>query len=197
MGLINMFEDFPARLKFFRAKNNLSQVELAKLIGISGKQVSDYEVGTSKPRQGTFFKILNALNVSQDEFLFADIHSPNDVGFNIIGNTEIGSITISNTILKKLRCTLDDLVIKQVTSDSMSPTLKVDDVVLINRLEFDALDNQIFLVEYADEEMFVRTLKEPDGSITLARDNPNYRSINVKPEDIDIQGKVVYRQGLI
>lgn len=192
-----MFEDFPARLKFFRAKNNLSQVELAKLIGISGKQVSDYEVGTSKPRQGTFFKILNALNVSQDEFLFADIHSPNDVGFNIIGNTEIGSITISNTILKKLRCTLDDLVIKQVTSDSMSPTLKVDDVVLINRLEFDALDNQIFLVEYADEEMFVRTLKEPDGSITLARDNPNYRSINVKPEDIDIQGKVVYRQGLI
>lgn len=192
-----MFEDFPARLKFFRAKNNLSQVELAKLIGISGKQVSDYEVGTSKPRQGTFFKILNALNVSQDEFLFADIHSPNDVGFNIIGNTEIGSITISNTILKKLRCTLDDLVIKQVTSDSMSPTLKVDDVVLINRLEFDALDNQIFLVEYADEEMFVRTLKEPDGSITLARDNSNYRSINVKPEDIDIQGKVVYRQGLI
>lgn len=54
---------------------DFSQVELAKRVGISGKQISDYEVGTSKPRQSTYMKILNALEVSDQVFSNSDLCS--------------------------------------------------------------------------------------------------------------------------
>jgi len=68
-----MVDDFPKRLKYFRSLKNLSQAELAKMVGISTKQISDYEVGTtSKPRQSTFIKLLNALGVTESEFITTD-----------------------------------------------------------------------------------------------------------------------------
>lgn len=60
---------FSTRLKFFRSLEGISQAELASRVGISGKQISDYEVGTSTPRKENFLKLLAALNVSEKEFM--------------------------------------------------------------------------------------------------------------------------------
>lgn len=68
-----MIQDFSTRLKFFRSLCDFTQRDLAQAVGISPKQVSDYEVGASKPRQSTYFKILNALNVDDQMFRTADI----------------------------------------------------------------------------------------------------------------------------
>jgi len=59
-----MVADFSERLKFFRSQRGLSQQGLANTVGISRKQISDYEVGTAKPRQATYMKILKALDIS-------------------------------------------------------------------------------------------------------------------------------------
>ncbi|HCV3095700.1 TPA: helix-turn-helix transcriptional regulator, partial [Acinetobacter baumannii] len=66
-------EFFAERLKYFRSQANLNQRELAEMVGISQKQISDYEVGLSQPRRNTFEKLLNALNVDEEAFLSKNI----------------------------------------------------------------------------------------------------------------------------
>lgn len=61
-------EDFAQKLKHFRSTDNLSQTQFAQKVGISQKQVSDYEIGLSKPRLSTFKKILEVFNLTEDEF---------------------------------------------------------------------------------------------------------------------------------
>jgi transcriptional regulator with XRE-family HTH domain len=48
---------------------------LANAVGISRKQISDYEVGTAKPRQATYMKILKALDISDQIFSKSDLCS--------------------------------------------------------------------------------------------------------------------------
>lgn len=194
---LTMVSDFAQRLKFFRSKLDLSQVELAKRIGISGKQISDYEVGASKPRQSTFFKILDALNLTQDQFDHADIYDGDSVGINIIGNTDIGSIAISTILLKKMNSVLSDLEVVSIDGDSMAPTLKPYDVVLIDKSKVEPLDNNLYMFELFDEKFIARLIKQANGDFILARDNKEYRDISINAPDLKIIGKVVYRQGLI
>jgi len=68
-------QDFPSRLIFFRKRLRKSQTLLASDVGVSTKQISDYEVGLSKPRQATFNKILGALGIDDILFWTTDIHS--------------------------------------------------------------------------------------------------------------------------
>lgn len=65
-------EDFAKRLNFFRSLRGMSQGDVAEKVGVSRKQVSDYEVGSTKPRKQTFIKILDALGVTELEFLSSD-----------------------------------------------------------------------------------------------------------------------------
>ena len=70
-----MVADFSERLRIFRSQRGLSQQELANAVGISRKQISDYEVGTAKPRQATYMKILKALDISDQIFSKSDLCS--------------------------------------------------------------------------------------------------------------------------
>ncbi|MBK5649339.1 helix-turn-helix transcriptional regulator [Acinetobacter proteolyticus] len=76
-----MANSFGERLKFLRAANNLSQQELAELVGISRKQISDYEVRNSIPRSTTIYKLAQALMVKPTDLLPEDLnkedHLPN------------------------------------------------------------------------------------------------------------------------
>lgn len=68
LGMIS----FATRLKFFRSLRGLSQEKLANLVGISRKQVSDYEIGAGSPRKANLKKILDALGVTETEFMSSD-----------------------------------------------------------------------------------------------------------------------------
>ena len=64
------------------------------IIGISTKQVSDYEVGTSIPRKSTFKKILESLGVTEKEFfenecLFGNIRDDRKLASPILPSFDI------------------------------------------------------------------------------------------------------------
>ena len=61
-------KNFAARLILFRSKTKLSQTQFGLKVGISQKQVSDYEVGLSTPRKTTFNRILETLDLTEEEF---------------------------------------------------------------------------------------------------------------------------------
>lgn len=57
------------KLKDARIKKGLSQIEVAKLINIGNKTVSDYERGISSPDPDTLKKLAKLYNVSTDYLL--------------------------------------------------------------------------------------------------------------------------------
>ncbi|WP_343092206.1 helix-turn-helix transcriptional regulator [Streptococcus sanguinis] len=57
---------FAERLKELRKQAHLTQVELAKLLGIGQSSYADWERGKKKPTQENLVKIAQVLNVSVD-----------------------------------------------------------------------------------------------------------------------------------
>lgn len=57
-------------LKRLRQEKNLSQQELANLIGVHVRQVSKYEMGTSMPTLERIRRMAEVLDVSADELVF-------------------------------------------------------------------------------------------------------------------------------
>ena len=64
-----MGEKFNENLKFAREKNNMTQKEIADIIGVAKSTYSLYESGNREPNVQTIKKISDALNVSADELL--------------------------------------------------------------------------------------------------------------------------------
>lgn len=61
-----MTEDFANRLKTLRKSNNLSQTELAKIVGVHYNHIGRYERGSSKPSAKALNALAHALGVSAD-----------------------------------------------------------------------------------------------------------------------------------
>lgn len=56
-------------IKHFREKAQLTQVELAKKIGVTQKAVAKWEVEKSFPKAANLLKLSSTLNCSVDELL--------------------------------------------------------------------------------------------------------------------------------
>lgn len=71
-------ETFAERLKAWREQADLTQVELAKALGVVQQTISDYEAGRSRPGVKRARAIADALSLSQDDVLRALAEAPDD-----------------------------------------------------------------------------------------------------------------------
>ena len=60
------------KIKELRIEQHLSQMQLAKIIGVSQKAVDYWERNVNEPKASYVIKLVQTFNVSFDEF-FADI----------------------------------------------------------------------------------------------------------------------------
>ncbi|ENV98317.1 helix-turn-helix transcriptional regulator [Acinetobacter bereziniae] len=88
-----MENSFSERLKHLRAKMNLSQQQLADHVGLSRKQISDYEVKNSIPRSVTIHKLAEFLGTTP-EFLLKGENS---------GTNEYLVVPMAGEIYEKLK----------------------------------------------------------------------------------------------
>ncbi len=203
-----MLNDFPARLKYFRSLKDLSQAELAKLVGISGKQVSDYEVGSAKPRQSTYFKILNALNISDEELHLQPItlqdESPlilkipvyNWVSVVAVDSTDVDPdsyIYIDSNILKRI--STEGLFAMNIGGLSMYPYYKVGDFIIADSNLRNIKDGFPYILSMSDEPTIKQCFKQPNGKINLATFNNDFPSFEVNPDEINVIGEVIFKMG--
>ena len=61
-----MSHGFPERLKQLRRQRDLSQVQLAKLVGVHYNHIGRYERGESRPTADALKRLADALGVSAD-----------------------------------------------------------------------------------------------------------------------------------
>ena len=73
---------FAERLKELRKQAHLTQVELAKRLGIGQSSYADWERGKKKPTQENLVKIAQVLNVSID-YLVGNSEDKSDELYNI------------------------------------------------------------------------------------------------------------------
>lgn len=72
-------------LKQARKNANLTQGQLADIIGVKAAEISQYESNKRTPRWATFNKLLDALNITADEVLGREItvHDGEDYQVNL------------------------------------------------------------------------------------------------------------------
>ncbi len=86
--------DLGARLKMLRIKNNMTQAQLAKKLGLTKSVISAYETGLRLPSYDVLISIIRLFKVSADYMLGIESRS----GIDVSGLTEEEISALANLI---------------------------------------------------------------------------------------------------
>lgn len=200
---------FGAKLKSCRKNMSLSQKEFGQKIGVAESTVSLYESNKRFPDPETLKKISTLFNISIDyllgnspEKLPNQKSSGRGIRIPVLGRVVAGipieaieEILDYEEITPEMAATGDFFAL-QVRGDSMLPTLKDGDVVIVKKQPtVDSGDIAIVLVNGNDAT--VKEIKESPAGITLIGHNvavytPHfYSNADIKNLPVQVLGKVV------
>lgn len=120
---------FSEKLKYLRLKENLSQSQLAKKVGITRQALSKYELGISEPNLYTLVKLADYFNCSLDSLVFDTIQLNNtmiNLDLNYLLN-ELDSIQKTNYLLDNKLNNLKSLIHSIETTFSNKQTQTLDE----------------------------------------------------------------------
>lgn len=87
------------RIKEAREQLGLTQIELGKLVGVTGSAITNYEKETSHPKEQIIYKLMETLNVDAN-YLFQDV---------VKIKSHTNDVTLAEYDMVKRYRTLDDL----------------------------------------------------------------------------------------
>lgn len=104
--------------------------------------------------------------------------------------------------IKRLGLQRRNLVIVNVHGDSMEPSIRDGDAVLVDLGTARVRDGNIYVLRYGDELRIKRLFRRYDGALIVRSDNSEkYPDETIPPQDLDGQveviGRVVWRAGSI
>jgi repressor LexA len=190
-------------IKQIRRTHYLSQTEFANRIGVTQGTISQWENGLTRPNLDQLLSISSAFNVSVTEIVNDQSGPVRD--FDAI-NIKRAAVPILGTIACGQRITPDttpegradlpegvraDFALR-CKGDSMEPTLKDGDIILI-RKQPEVENGQIAAVNINGETTLKRVYVRGDG-LHLIADNPGYQPIFIpaySDEEIIIHGLAV------
>lgn len=124
---------------------------------------------------------------------YPDIKAKAGNGYFNDESSEVDIITLPKAIINKNHKPgkIDAI---RVHGDSMTPTIKSDDIIFVSKNNIDIIDNKIYVLRYEDEIRVKRIFKRKSGMIILRSDNDIYpdEEVSVNDEDIQILGQVIY-----
>lgn len=202
---------FPEVLKLLRQKNNLNQMELAKIIGVSRSAISMYESGQREPDFETLETIADYFNVSMDYLHGKTLYEtyPNNLNlpeptitenyttFPVIGEVAAGfehqalenwegdTVNIPDTYLKGRD--KSEFFVLRVKGDSMYPEYQDGDRVLILKQPTVNYSGQVGVVIYDDELGTLKKVEYKQGEswLRLVAINPAYSPKKIENENLD------------
>lgn len=175
--------------------------ELAKITGISNANISRWLKGDRDPRIGEFSPVLEYLGITMqlpgeeyyDFSYIPKVAAVAGAGASLeTSDAIVGYYAFRVDFLGREHISERQSVLMDVRGDSMEPTLKDGDTVLIDQSEKDILDGRIYVVTLGDELRVKRVQKGWDG-IVLTSDNPRYSDIHIAARDLEafkVHGRV-------
>lgn len=206
------------RIKSARELRNVSQEALGKVCGVSRAAVAQWEAETSAPTMDKLEPICEKLD-ADPVWLLTGKHGPKDktngqVGVAMVYVPEYdvrvaagGGFAISEEtkrdvwpfsrgyIENQLRLQTTHLVVLEVQGDSMEPTLRTGDRVMVNLSDKRVSQPGIFVLWDGDGTVVKRLEIVPNSKplkIKRISDNPLHHTYDVVAEDTTIVGRVVW-----
>lgn len=106
---MNIKRELGEKIKRMRKQKGLTQEQLAEIVDISSRNLSNIEVGANFPKAETLERLLTALGVTTEEFFANDHIKSNDELISQI-NFYINTAKDDNKMLEKIYKILRDLV---------------------------------------------------------------------------------------
>ena len=190
---------FGEKLRSLRKERNMTQVDLAKALGLDKSSIAKYESAGIIPSVETLQKIAAFFNVSIDYLLNAQLYDINNiVNVEIIGTVVAGRDGIATYEFLGVSQAInindkEEYKYLKVRGDSMSPQIMEGDLALV-RLQSDVDSGDLAVVVIDGEEGVMKKIQKTENSISLISFNPMYETRVFVGKDmakIRIFGKVV------
>lgn len=197
---------FSKRLSEMMQRENINQVELSRIIGVSESTVGKWILCKSMPRMGIIQKLADHFHVGKSYFLeeTSKDSSPTGRGVRIpvLGRVVAGipieaveEILDYEEITPELAATGEFFAL-QVKGDSMLPKLEEGDVVIVKK-QADVETGDIAIVLVNGDEATIKQVKKVTGGIMLYGFNPDvyephfYSNQQIEELPVRILGKVI------
>ena len=209
--------DIGSALRAVRESQNLSRKEFSERLNISERTIANYELGENSPSYDYINKLVTEFGVNSGYFfgkegmfpeekplkdfsdfvgvpLLADVRAAAGAGAFVDNESVERSISFRRDWLKGKGISTSMLSAIHVTGDSMEPTLRNGDILLVDGSQTQPKTDSIYVV-YADHGLVVKrcgALK--DNILTLVSDNPAIRDMSVDLADghNHVAGRVVW-----
>lgn len=200
---------FSNNIRFLRKQRNLSQEELAEMVGYkSFTTIQKWETGDSEPNMGVLRQLADIFHVSISELVETDIEdksSTRPLPSNII-TPSAHAVPILGTICagSGVYCEENfegyffvDRTIKadyclRVKGDSMIDANIYDGDIAFLRKDCDFIDGEIYAVCYgAEESASLKKLYKVDNKMMLQPCNSDYTATFVDVDDVVIVGECI------
>lgn len=185
----------PNHIRNWRLSRGLSQVELAKRIGVSKSEMSRLEGGGRSFTVSYVNKIAEALDIDPRQIL-----DEPPMGFDGRGQVKriYGDIDTpqSSTLFSGMNLSIrapgfEMLVIE---SDDMLETLKPGDIAVIDRNKAELSSPGLYAIAEGKGSAVKRIQPLPGGKLVrLSCDNPSYEAVEASRASVKIVGRVVAR----
>lgn len=207
------------RLKLIRGST--SQEDMALRLGIAVNSWGRYEREENPPHVEFLQLLREKMGISSDWLLTGegnqaigireetpdygglaliplyDVKAKAGHGVVVTSERIVDSLAFKQDFLRnELGATRDDLYLIHVEGDSMEPTLRAGDLILVDRRRTTADREGIYVLRMDDALLVKRLQRQPGGRIMATSDNPTYQSFDVDlkalHDGLSIIGRVVW-----
>lgn len=203
-------EGFGERLK--SAVGDKPAREIAALIGCSERVLYNWYSEKSFPDASLLAQICRTLNIRADWLLHGHaqperpsqcldrdyVHLPlYDIEVAAGDGIELGNEDVEATLafrkawLHKEGLNAHHLILLHAAGDSMEPSIRDGDVLLVDRSQTTPKSEKIFVVRIGSEG-FVKRLRIENGHVSLISDNRFYQPFERPARDVHVIGRVVW-----
>jgi len=201
----NLQEIFSTNLLLLRKSKNMTQGDLADILGVGISTVSDWEKAKKYPRAGIIEKISEYFDISKSR-LFEEAKSLSDLyedkaellSLPVVGRVSCGNGTMAYENIDGYEETPrswtngGEYFYLRASGDSMINARIFDGDLLLIRKQENVEDGEIAAV-LIDDEVYLKKIYKNDGLLILQSENPTYPQITKSAsdhQDIRIIGKL-------
>lgn len=186
-------------IKKLREEHKLTQEEFGKIVGVSDKAVSTWELGLKTPRMGTIQKISECFSIPKSAILDDTPSEPSNISYII--KDDIYSIPLFGSVSAGFGAYASDEILDyiptvirnpyeaketlaiRVTGESMYPKIEDGDIIVVHKQ--DSVDSGSIAVLLLDgDEGLVKKVEYGHDWIDLISINPEYPPRHFKGSEV-------------